>query len=68
MEAICDLNALDPTNAPSRPSENMLKLKDRWPGKVAGPQEAGALPRLLQPEALEESRRGAWGEGTAEAG
>ena len=62
-----NLNALDPTNAPSRPSENMSKLKDLWPGKVAGPREAGGLPRLLRPEALDKPRQGAWGEGTAEA-
>jgi len=67
LAATCDLNALDPTNEPYRPSENMLKLRDLWPGKVAGPQEAGALPKLLRPEALEEPRQGAWGEGTAEA-
>ena len=33
-----------------------------------GPVQAGALPKLLRPEALEEPRQGAWGEGTAEAG
>ncbi len=65
LAGTCALSAPDPISAPFRPSENMSRLREPRPGKLA---EAGAVPQLLRPEALEEPRRGAWGEGTAEAG